>query len=439
MKILNYKVHNVLRISDLEIDMDGHHLVLIGGKNGHGKTSAIKALLMALCGRRDLGDSWPEVALRDGEDSGYVEVKVATEDCDEELHEPEGLTIELRLERDGSGVVVEEFCIKDSAGYKAPEPRTLLRKLYKFRGFDPLGFEKAKPKDQHAMLSELLGIDFTKENDRRQRLYAERTVVNSELKKNKTVLESLGEKPAVKPKISVDDLSSELSKAVEENKKVETLEARAAAMKQGIRRAKEEIARAESSIITYKENIDSINKELAGLTYQETDKILKEMKHASMHNAAVDEVQMLRADIERTQKAVDFLEEEAESYNKMIREIDNKKKKALAEAPWPLPGLSLADGEVMLNGLPFKQASKAQRVIASFKIGMAMNPKFKLLVCEDGNDLDMETMKALEELLYDSDYQALVEFVTRHPEDESMCKVVLQEGASKDDKIKVGT
>ena len=50
MNVLRLQVHNIMRISDLDLDLDGHHLVLVGGKNGQGKTSAIKSLLMALCG-----------------------------------------------------------------------------------------------------------------------------------------------------------------------------------------------------------------------------------------------------------------------------------------------------------------------------------------------------------------------------------------------------
>ena len=108
--------------------------------------------------------------------------------------------------------------------------------------------------------------------------------------------------------------------------------------------------------------------------------------------------------------------------------MDEEKQERIQNAKFPLPNLSLDDSGVLLDGLPFEQASKAQRVVASVKIGMAMNPKLRLLVCEDGNDLDDATMQALSDTLKDNDFQMLLEYVTRSPEDESKCAVVFTDG-----------
>ena len=53
-------------------------------------------------------------------------------------------------------------------------------------------------------------------------------------------------------------------------------------------------------------------------------------------------------------------------------------------------------------------------------------------MCEDGNDLDNETLAALEQTLIDNDFQMLLEFVTRSEEDEERCAVVFHEGRPKD-------
>jgi hypothetical protein len=49
-------------------------------------------------------------------------------------------------------------------------------------------------------------------------------------------------------------------------------------------------------------------------------------------------------------------------------------------------------------------------------------------VCEEGNDLDLDTLKALEDVLTANDYQMILEFVTRSQEDEDRCCVVFKEG-----------
>jgi len=112
-----------------------------------------------------------------------------------------------------------------------------------------------------------------------------------------------------------------------------------------------------------------------------------------------------------------------------IKEIDEEKGEALAEAPWPVEGMELLEDGLLLNGLPFEQASTSQRIMASVKVGMALNPTLRLLVCEHGSDLDLETLEALEKVAKENDFQLIVEIVTRTKEDMDRCAVVIHDGA----------
>src|SRR5688572_14440513 len=155
MKVLRYEAHNVMRVADIKFDLAGHHLFLVGGKNGQGKTSALTALLMALCGRS--GMKYPEISLREGQDKGWVKVELSGDD---DMHDAKGFTVELFLRRKRSGQVIEEFRLLDSAGDEAPEPRRLLKQLYGMKAFDPLAFEKLDPAGKKELLQSLLGLDF---------------------------------------------------------------------------------------------------------------------------------------------------------------------------------------------------------------------------------------------------------------------------------------
>jgi recombinational DNA repair ATPase RecF len=117
MKVLELVAHNVMGIKDVQFDLEGHNLFLIGGKNGQGKTSAIKALLMALCGRSGMSD-YPEVALREGEDSGFVTVKLSGS---QELHDDKGFTVRLHMKRKVGGGVSEEFEVLDRRPSSQPK------------------------------------------------------------------------------------------------------------------------------------------------------------------------------------------------------------------------------------------------------------------------------------------------------------------------------
>jgi DNA repair ATPase RecN len=128
MRLESFTVRNVMRISDLDVDPGTNSLILIGGKNGQGKTSALKALLMTLCGKR--GMDWPEVALKDGSASGGCEVKLslAADGSDNDAFpDMEHITIRRTWERQRDGSVNESLEIADERGSLAEAGGPLVR------------------------------------------------------------------------------------------------------------------------------------------------------------------------------------------------------------------------------------------------------------------------------------------------------------------------
>ena len=65
---------------------------------------------------------------------------------------------------------------------------------------------------------------------------------------------------------------------------------------------------------------------------------------------------------------------------------------------------------------------------ASAKIGMALNPKLRLLVIQNGSELDANTLTELETLAKENNFQFLVEIVSRTKDDERLCTVVIKDG-----------
>jgi hypothetical protein len=429
VKLLNIEVHNILRVKDANLDTSGHHLFLVGGRNGDGKSSVLKAVACALCGKRDMGDEWPDILLQEGKGEGWVRLSLSGDD---ELHEPDGITVELFLRRKRGGVVAEEFRVLDSTGEEAPEPRTLLKRLYAFRAFDPLDFERAKPKDRAELLRKLVGLDFSELEAERSELYAERTDVNKQGKAMKAQLDAI-EYPEGTPDhhLSVQELFTELQDAQEHNEQCDKHEAKLASAKNREAKLAEEEQKLKARLIEIDKERQALDGEiekgeavLATCKRVDLDPIREKIQTADAVNMAVekklrhaalsDEVEVLRAESLRL--------------SNKIKAIDQEKQSRLESAKWPLPGLSLDDSGVLLNGLPFEQASKAQRVLASVKVGMALNPKLRLLVCQDGNDLDPQTMDMLDKILSQNDFQLLLEYVTRDSEDEAKCAVVMREG-----------
>ncbi len=128
---------------------------------------------------------------------------------------------------------------------------------------------------------------------------------------------------------------------------------------------------------------------------------------------------------------LDALRDKSKALSDTIDEIDSEKQEKMKSAAWPVEGLGFSENGVTLNGLPFEQASSAEQLDVSVAMGMAMNPKLRLMVIRDGSLLDDDTMAAIEKRVKENDYQCIVEVVTRNALDEERCCVVIEEGKVK--------
>ena len=109
-------------------------------------------------------------------------------------------------------------------------------------------------------------------------------------------------------------------------------------------------------------------------------------------------------------------------------DIEAAQKLRVKEAKFPVEGMSMDSDGIMLHGLPFEQASQAERIMASVDVGIAMNPELRLMICKDGNAMDKDTIDALDAKLAESDFQMIVEVVTNNDSEEERCAVVIRDG-----------
>jgi hypothetical protein len=176
-----------------------------------------------------------------------------------------------------------------------------------------------------------------------------------------------------------------------------------------------EAIRAEKEAIEAREKLGDL---------KETDQINAQIRDAGEQNAKLQaNKQRLIAKAELEQ--AEFIANEA---NDALNDLQENQDRELQQAEWPVPGMSIDDEGVLLDGLPLESACKSKRVIASTRVGMSLHPKLKLLVCEDGSDLDTETLAELDRVLKEEDFQCLVELVTRTKEDEELCAVIISDG-----------
>jgi len=108
-----------------------------------------------------------------------------------------------------------------------------------------------------------------------------------------------------------------------------------------------------------------------------------------------------------------------------IAGIDNKKKKTMASAQFPVEGLGLEDAGVTFEGLPLQEVASSVQLRVSIAIGIALNPTLKILLIRNGNLLDDDSLKLVAQQAEKADAQVWVEYVTASAEGVS---VMLEDG-----------
>jgi bacterioferritin (cytochrome b1) len=150
----------------------------------------------------------------------------------------------------------------------------------------------------------------------------------------------------------------------------------------------------------------------------DVDAIAERMTKARNVNANVERLRQRTAHLANAKK----YEDEADTLTENIKARNEAKDAAIAAAKMPVPGLGFGvdtkgDGIVLLNGVPFEQASDSDRLRTSVAIAMAANPKLRVIRVRDGSLLDEDSMRILGEMCDASDFQCWIETVASDGKD----------------------
>ena len=434
MKILQFQAHNILGIKDINLDLEGAHLFIVGGKNGQGKSSTLKAIQMILCGRSGMED-WPTKPIHDGEDAAFIEMRLSGSD---RLHEPHFFTARMDFAIKRGVPQPEKFTITDSSGAPAGSARQMMSSLYKLRGFDPLEFSRMKPKEQRAVLCDLLGINLDQMNAERQKLYNERALVNKQGVSKKALTEAMPYYPdAPNEPVKLAELSARLEAAKESNREYGSAAKEVTELNLECDRASKEIAdllklveEKRESLAIATDILEAKRESFSRLVKIDIAPIEKEVAEADETNRKVAANQARKVAMEE----LELLRKASSVLTDAMKSIDEKQKDLLAAAKWPVPGMSVDADGVLLNGLPLEQVCQRDKTIVSANIGILQNPELRLMVSERGSELDVETREGLAEILKDNEFQMIVEVVTNSEADEERCSIVIEDGAVKSKK-----
>lgn len=423
MKILKLTVENIMRISAVEIEPTGN-VVVIGGNNGAGKSSVLAAIEMALGGK----DHAVEQPVRAGEERGRIVVNLGE------------IEVERVFTAGGTKLVV-----RAASGAVFPSPQGMLDALVGKLAFDPLMFARSKEKEQAETLRRVVGLDTSAIDQERAAAFARRTETNREVERLKMHLAGIGEPAPDTPDVEPDpaELVRQRDALMKRNADRQVLivapSAAAARRTQAEQRrdaAREDIDRLVNALELAKNELGRRETEL-GRTREAYDEAVAASGKAVLELEDSGDLDNRIATCQATSVAVrlkkarhlaltqcDVVTRSAAALTKSIEECDERKRAAVAALKFPVPGLALGEGCVMLNGIPFSQASSAEQLRASVAVGMSLNPKLRVMIVRDGSLLDDNGLELLAALAQEHDAQVWVERVSKGKE----CAFVIEDG-----------
>lgn len=408
LKIVKLEANNVKRLKAVEIIPVGN-TVTISGKNDQGKTSILDSIEYALAGNRTIC----EKPVRLGEAKAWIVCDLGD------------IVVERRFTAAG-GTSLE---VRDAEGVPQRSPQAILDSLCQSIAFDPLEFVRSKAPKQLEILRQIVKLDFTELNTTRQRVYDERTTQGRQLENAKGRLTAYPFEPdAPLVELSLDALTQKLVEVKQKN--------------QEAKRADERIEEKEKAHTVARRACQQCDVDIADLEQRLTGKREQRKNYLQILNTAADEVTtakaaasaLTRLDETSVQSEIDGLQEtnakvrknalhlkvqdEITGYEEQIKhltteieQLDYRKQVAISQAAFPLPGLSLDDSGVLLNGVPFTQGSQAKQLQAAVAIGIALNPKIRVILIRDASLLDSDSMKLIHDMAVKHDVQIWMEVV----------------------------
>jgi DNA repair exonuclease SbcCD ATPase subunit len=416
MKIIELSVEKIKRIIAVALKPTGE-IVTIAGRNGAGKSTLLDSIEWALGGARGIQAK----PIRKGEQTGRIQVKLGSQD------------VELIVTRTFSEGKRPELTVTTAEGFTPPGgAQSVLDALLGDLSFDPHAFDRM---DERAKFNELLrvfpiGVDPVQIKGLNDTDYAKRTEVNREAKQKRQLAAAVVI-PADAPTERVDEnaLIDQLQAAGETNAQIETRKAKRSDAEREVanllaaaKEARETAAELRRQADEYDVTADRADDEAATLRKKidtapslpepvDVAAIRAELEAAQRSNRIYDSAQTGIAKQKLLTDEADAAEAASKSLTDRMAAREKEKADAIAAAKFPVAGLSVGDGVVTLDGLPLEQASTSDRTKVSVAIAMAANPKLRVILIRDGSLLDEASLKQIEGMAKDADYQVWIERV----------------------------
>lgn len=397
MRLTGFEIRDFKRLKLCAIpNLPERGVVPLVGRNGAGKSSIIDAFVAALGGKRGL----PEEPIRRGAEKASIVLRF------------DELEVERTITASGGGALT----VRGADGVPMRTPQEVLDRLVGSYGFDPMAFAAATPAEQRKTLARVCGVDLDGHERARKSVFDERTYVGRQLAQAEATLAALPIVQAPEKEESLEAILTQIGEAQRTNAEVEAAQRRVVELESIMTRRSDEIGRLEAQLAEAQAKLDEAVKALTDARCEAMEAKAKRVDLAPLSQRAKDVEQVnarVRQRRERERKLAEAtdLRKKRDGLSERIAEMEATLATAVAGAELPVEGLAIAEDGVTLNGVPFSQASSAEKLKVGFALALAEGKECRLVFCRLGSLCDEESLATLAQLADEHDALALVELV----------------------------
>jgi len=425
VKIVKLQAENIKRLTAVSITPDGA-LVEITGKNGQGKTSVLDAIWWALGG----GNAVQSKPIRKGATEAMIRLDLG------EFTVTRTFKFKEIKNEDGTKTTTDELTtqlkVENKEGFRPGSPQKMLDGMLGQLSFDPLEFTRMDAKAQFDALRRFVpGVDFDDIQRREDAdMLARRTKQHEYDREQGAAAAIVIPADAPTEGVVVSDLLAQLRDGNAHNAAIDAAAAdrRNARIKlqdkrdaegllitgllEGIAGLERQIQKMRDDATAARARAEDLDKALAIAEPApeariDTGAIMQRLNEAKGINDVVDQ---RRKQAEHAAKAAE-LKGDIDALTATIENRRKAKREAIAAAKMPVEGLGFGDGVVTMDGIPFDQASDAERLRVSVALAMAGNPKLRVIRIRDGSLLDSDSLGLIARMAEEKDMQVWLESV----------------------------
>jgi len=410
MKIISFTAENIKRLTVVQITPDGN-VVEITGKNEQGKTSVLDALWWGLQGTANI----QKAPIREGAESAVIKLDMGE------------VKVTRKFRRKDGGDYTTSLLVTNRKFQRQESPQAFLDALFGELTFDPLEFTRLGKKQQfNALRAFVPAVDFDAVDAANKADYDARTELGRKAKSDRAAagVIVISDDAPTEP-VDESALLIELGAAAQHNADIETERAKRQTDRNAVDDARIEANRLRDQagelraqaegLITQADTMDAVtasNETALDAVAPLPLAIDAEAITMRIENARIDNRTIERAGEKRDMIAsAEATEAEAEALTAAMETRAAEVREAIAAVELPVPNISFGNDEILLDDLPFEQASDAVQLRTSLAIAMAANPTLRVIRVRDGSLLDEDAMQMLADAADANDYQIWIERV----------------------------